>query len=194
MNCKYSNLLSSYMDGNLDTGNREKVCRHLSACSECRRELESIERLNAFLSDSCASLEPDEDFTRVVMAMTRTVPSPAEKIAAADKRYGFAKRIAVFAALSLGYIIYAIFSFGRPGTTTSVNPVMQAFYLVNILVAVSGFFMFFCCREAVSIDSWIARKIIRKYIPVTVKDYSVMQVCGIAFIGAVILLPFVVSF
>lgn len=195
MKCEQTKpLLSSFIDNSMDTSRADGVAEHIKACAECAGEVSRLRNVNALLDSTYAGLEPDADFTRTVMAMVSTAKSPAEKAAGFESRFSLAKRVAAFACLSLGYIIYALVSFGRTNVSSSVNPAVQAFYIVNIVMAISGLFMVFCCREAVNLDSWLIGKVMKKYIPVSIQDYSLMRACGIAFIGAMLILPFFVSF
>ncbi len=195
MRCEqYKPLLSSFIDRSLDASQVAEVEEHIKACPECAGEVSRLKGLSALLDSTYAGLEPDADFTRTVMAMVSTAKSPAEKVAGFESRFSLAKRIAAFACISLGYIVYALVSFGRTNISASVNPAVQAFYIVNIIMAISGLFMVFCCKEAVNMDSWLIGKVMKKCIPVSIQDYSLMRACGIAFIGAMLILPFFVSF
>jgi predicted anti-sigma-YlaC factor YlaD len=41
---KFKQLISSYLDGELDAGNRKSVEEHLAACPECRKEYEDLQK------------------------------------------------------------------------------------------------------------------------------------------------------
>ena len=56
MGCSWRIYVGAYADGELEPGRRSEVEEHLRFCEECRRELESIERLRGL----CSALEPPE--------------------------------------------------------------------------------------------------------------------------------------
>lgn len=41
---KFKQLISSYLDGELDAGNRKSVEEHLASCPECRKEYEDLQK------------------------------------------------------------------------------------------------------------------------------------------------------
>ncbi len=57
---KTKELVSSYLDAELDADTRQKVEGHLAACSECRAELEGMRKLKEVMGDMKLKSPPAE--------------------------------------------------------------------------------------------------------------------------------------
>lgn len=79
MFCKgMKKYLSSYLDGELVTSQREKVERHLSKCADCRKEMESLKGIVSTVSalgSSLPAIEPSPEILSQVIGRISQVPS-----------------------------------------------------------------------------------------------------------------------
>lgn len=76
MNCtKVTALLSAYIDGELTGAEMLEIRRHISSCSDCEREMESIKFIKRALSDLPA-VQPREGFEDMIFARLDTVKVP----------------------------------------------------------------------------------------------------------------------
>jgi anti-sigma factor RsiW len=62
--------LVAHVDGELPAAEAERVAAHLAACADCAREADLLRR-SGDLIERLPGLEPDEDFTRRVVAAAR---------------------------------------------------------------------------------------------------------------------------
>lgn len=166
---------------------------HVKECDACRGEIKE-EQIDNLLEKVLSPIPVQEDFVTSVMAMASIVPSPKERLVKRENALRFLKRVAIFICLSITYILYVLLSYSRTHDISMIpHQLVQMFYIVNIIMGVSGLFMFFCYNEAVKIDSWIAGKLLRRTFHITIPDYAFMRVCGIGFFGATFLLPFLLK-
>jgi len=74
MKCRQiQNLLNSFCDGELKPDQARDVRHHLVHCEECRKEMQSLQRLEHEML-LALSPDPSQDFTANVMGAIRRIP------------------------------------------------------------------------------------------------------------------------
>jgi anti-sigma factor RsiW len=122
-------LLSDYLEGELEAADRVAVEAHLSGCEECRRDLESLQATLQALS-RLAAAEPSPDFMdEVRKKLKRRGNSPLDVSYGLDRKLPFEAVSLVFICILLAlYLILVIIPTEelthdpKPGKTTLIRP------------------------------------------------------------------------
>jgi hypothetical protein len=121
--CSYIKYVDGYSHGELDGNIRSEFERHLSSCTDCRKELESVEGLRSALSDSF-EVSLDETFNYSVVNELRDEkaihPAKGIRVALED--------IIISLATLLVIVLIGIQIFNKP----KVSPVEMAGNLTKI--------------------------------------------------------------
>jgi len=107
MNCKeIDDLLSPYLDGELDSGTQQAVFRHLNECPDCHYEMTRIRKLIKMLS-SLEEIDPPEDFSK---KLSRRILEIAAAKSKKEKRYGLSPQSWLPFGAAAAVIIALVFS------------------------------------------------------------------------------------
>ncbi|MEZ4570316.1 MAG: zf-HC2 domain-containing protein [Thermomicrobiales bacterium] len=99
---EYRELISGYIDGDLDAVDRERLLDHLTTCPDCRSTLESYRRIGGQLRSLSRAVPPPE-LRRAIYAST--VNSNSRKVYFLSSRLGYS--VAAIAAVALLFIVAA---------------------------------------------------------------------------------------
>lgn len=117
MKCRQAkNLLSPYLDGELDARGEAALAKHLAACAACRQELEVLRAISENLAEVFRRVEPPADLLQKVMARVRELEAAGRiRRAGAGVRRGPAwRKLAVGVGLAAGIGLAAL-QIGRAG-------------------------------------------------------------------------------
>jgi predicted anti-sigma-YlaC factor YlaD len=125
--------LQDYLEDLLTASDRQELESHLTACAECRRELEELNKLVTCL-DALPEQEPPADLTTLIMARVR---EESVKVSLWDMirgwlpKLGYAYGIGLVLISLIGYMIY------RQISSSNIN-VVKAFNQTVVFVS-TGF-------------------------------------------------------
>ena len=130
MTCdKTRQLVSAYLDGELDDGLVEAVREHLEGCPACSDHLESLGRLRQTLSHGRDITAPSDLWSRIAREIDRTAPraeTDAPTEAWASHRSA-RRRLFTAAALLLAMVIPAYLIISRAPTNPTQDPDVKPF-------------------------------------------------------------------
>ncbi len=118
---KFKQLISSYLDGELDAGSRKSVEEHLASCPECRKEYEDLKKFEE------------------VMGMV-SLKSPSKELWDAywASVYNRLERGIGWILLSLGAIVLVFFGAYKMVEEIINDPAMPLVLKVGILAFIGG--------------------------------------------------------
>ncbi len=97
---EYRELISAYIDGDLEAAERDLLLAHIAVCSECRATLESYRRIGGYVR-SLPRVTPPPELRDAIFA--ETVNSNSRKIYLFSSRLGYS--VAAIAAVALIVIV-----------------------------------------------------------------------------------------
>jgi anti-sigma factor RsiW len=120
MKCtKARNLMSPYLDRELDGAGREKLETHLGACGECRAAYAAMEQVHGIFAQAERAAAPFGFSTRVTALARSSERSPASLFPFAMKLA--AEAIAVAAVVALGVLSGSVLV-GAPSSGGAASP------------------------------------------------------------------------
>jgi hypothetical protein len=122
VNCRQAeNLISAYLDGELEGGYRAEIEAHLASCPACRQYAEELEAAQAALAGIFAAAEPPADLLERVMARVRSAgaETPVSRQAAAFSGWRRTFAVAGLAAA----VVLACLQFGEARLNPFSRPV-----------------------------------------------------------------------
>ncbi|SDM47653.1 Putative zinc-finger [Fictibacillus solisalsi] len=126
-------LLSAYVDGELDSNQRQEVERHMSDCGKCREEVAHLLELKALLSSTYEELEmKNGNMEQTVMARIRSETTPETLLS----RGGMAAAIA--GAIVLAAFLWLASSIITKGIHVGVTLTSISFSLIRSAFTVAG--------------------------------------------------------
>jgi hypothetical protein len=117
--CVDDQLLSAFIDGELDGNHSEQVKVHLAECSDCRKRMEGMRRISAALSSGTLREEDIALSSRRVAARLDHVIDPASSRGFWSRRFSVPAPLALAAMLVLvlvsGMFALSLYDSGRAG-------------------------------------------------------------------------------
>ena len=116
---EYRELISAYLDGDLDTAERDDLLAHLASCADCRQTLESYRRIGGQIRALPRAVPPPELRDAI---FAETVGSSSRKIYLISSRLGYS--VAALAAVVLIFIVAVYLLIN--GYQRSIDPAVVA--------------------------------------------------------------------
>lgn len=116
---EYREMISAYIDGDLDAAERDRLLAHISSCAECRQTLESYRRIGGYVRSLPRAVPPPELRDAIY---AETVNSNSRKVYLLSSRVGYS--VAALAAVVLIFVVavYLLIS----GYQRSIDPEVVA--------------------------------------------------------------------
>ncbi|HEC79266.1 MAG TPA: hypothetical protein ENI34_09045 [candidate division WOR-3 bacterium] len=115
MKCNFSaELLSAYLDGELNEKDKQKVKEHLKGCASCRKELEELRRFDEYVRD----MEIEEPSREFVFTLNRKILERISK----KRRFSFFKLSPLLAPVAVAALAFIIIN----------NMVQRPHHLINL--------------------------------------------------------------
>ncbi|MEI7459776.1 MAG: zf-HC2 domain-containing protein [Pirellula sp.] len=112
MNCKeVADKLSPFLDGELDSGQNERVSLHIESCDACNRDLESFRRIGERMREVETPVDTEGSWGRIEAA----IPS---KLRLSDRRSMKWLVLALALAASVGFVLARVTWYPTNGTNT----------------------------------------------------------------------------
>jgi len=107
-------LLSGYLDGELNDEQRRKVERHLAECASCKKELEELKQLDEYVR----TVEIEEPTREFVFSLTRKVMQNVKK----KPRFSFFRLTPMLVPITVAILVIIVLAnIDQPGKFVSLD-------------------------------------------------------------------------